>query len=132
MRSASIFYHNGILGLFAPSILLHWCYKGFSLLGIEMMLRVLFLALILSTTALLATETLAVNKQAQKQKSQQEVKKHISSKQAAKLVQRQYGGKVLKVNKQKNNASYKVKIVRPNGQVISKKVNAKTGKIEKH
>lgn len=57
-------------------------------------------------------------------------KKVTSSKQAAKIVQSKYGGKVLKVNKQKNNTDYKVKIVKPNGQVVSKKVNAKTGKIE--
>ena len=59
-------------------------------------------------------------------------KKVTSSKQAAKIVQKKYGGKVLKVNKQKNNNGYKVKIVKPNGQVVSKKVNAKTGKIEKN
>ena len=58
--------------------------------------------------------------------------KITSSKQAAKLVKKKYGGKVLKVNKQKNNTGYKVKIVKPNGQVVSKKVNAKTGKIEKN
>lgn len=58
--------------------------------------------------------------------------KVTSSKQAAKIVQKKFGGKVLKVNKQKNNSGYKVKIVKPNGQVVSKKVNAKTGKIEKN
>jgi len=57
-------------------------------------------------------------------------KKVNSSKQAANIVKKQYGGKVLKVNKQKNDR-YKVKFVKPNGQVVSKKVNAKTGKIEK-
>ncbi|PKI14933.1 hypothetical protein CXF71_13860 [Colwellia sp. 12G3] len=62
----------------------------------------------------------------------QDNKKVTSSKQAAKIVQKQYGGKVLKVNKQKNNGGYKVKIVKPNGQVVSKKVDAKTGKIEKN
>lgn len=58
-------------------------------------------------------------------------KKVTSSAQAAKIVQKQHGGKVLKVNKQKNKTYYIVKIVKPNGQVVSKKVNAKTGKIEK-
>ncbi len=56
-------------------------------------------------------------------------KKVISSKQAAKIVQKKYGGKILKINKQKNNV-YKIKIVKPNGQVVSKKVNATTGKIQ--
>ncbi len=59
-------------------------------------------------------------------------KKVTNSKQAAKIVQKKFGGKVLKVNKQKNNTGYKVKIVKSNGQVVSKKVNAKTGKIEKN
>ncbi len=68
------------------------------------------------------SDTWAADKQASK--------KVTSSKQAAKLVQKKYGGKVLKVNKQKNNSGYKVKIVKPNGQVVSKSVNAKTGKIE--
>lgn len=52
-----------------------------------------------------------------------------NSHQAASLVKKQYGGKVLKVNKQKSN--YKVKILKPNGHVVSKQVNATTGKIKK-
>ena len=89
-----------------------------------MMLRVLLLTLLMNVSALSATAALAADKQGSK--------KVTSSKQAAKIVQKQYGGKVLKVNKQKNNGGYKVKIVKPNGQVVSKKVNAKTGKIEKN
>jgi uncharacterized membrane protein YkoI len=85
-----------------------------------MKLRVILLTLLLS----IASSALAIDKQANK--------KITSSQQAAKIVQKQYGGKVLKVNKQKNNAGYKVKIVKPNGHVVSKKVNAKTGKIEKN
>ena len=54
----------------------------------------------------------------------------ISSKQAAEIVQKKYGGKVLKVKKQSNNGSYKVKMVTANGQVISKSVNSTTGMIE--
>lgn len=88
-----------------------------------MMLRVLFLTLLISGCCI-ATDALAADKHGHK--------KVTSSKQAAKIVQKKYGGKVLKVNKQKNNTSYKVKIVKPNGQVVSKKVNAKTGKIEKN
>jgi uncharacterized membrane protein YkoI len=64
--------------------------------------------------------------------AQQVNKKVISAKQAAKIVQNQYGGKVLKVSKTKSNNGFKVKIVKPNGQVVSKRVNAKTGKIEKN
>lgn len=90
-----------------------------------MMLRVLLFTLLISVFTL-STATLAANTQTNAQKKQQA----ISSQQAAKLVKKRYGGKVLNVKKQKNNSAYKVKIVKPNGQVISKKVNAKTGKIE--
>ena len=89
-----------------------------------MMLRILLLTLLMNLSAFSAAPAFAADKHGNK--------KVISSKQAAKIVQEQYGGKVLKVNKQKNNKSYKVKIVKPNGQVVSKKVNAKTGKIEKN
>ncbi|PKG81040.1 hypothetical protein CXF85_19965 [Colwellia sp. 75C3] len=89
-----------------------------------MMLRVLLLTLLICVGTFSTTAAVAANTQANK--------KVTSSKQAAKIVQKQYGGKVLKVNKQKNKTGYKVKIVKPNGQVVSKKVNAKTGKIEKH
>ncbi|GAA5140839.1 PepSY domain-containing protein [Thalassotalea piscium] len=66
-----------------------------------------------------------INSQAE-QKSNKTVK---NSRQAASVVKKQYGGKVLRVNKQKSD--YKVKILKPNGHVISKKVDAKTGKIKK-
>jgi uncharacterized membrane protein YkoI len=88
-----------------------------------MMLRVLLLTLLIFLGTFSTTTAVAANTQANK--------KVTSSKQAA-IVQKQYGGKVLKVNKQKNKTGYRVKIVKPNGQVVSKKVNAKTGKIEKH
>lgn len=89
-----------------------------------MKLPVFLLALFMSVLTLNASDAWSAEKQANK--------KVTSSKQAAKIVQKKYGGKVLKVNKQKNNAGYRVKIVKPNGQVVSKKVNAKTGKIEKN
>ncbi|KGJ96881.1 PepSY domain-containing protein [Colwellia psychrerythraea] len=89
-----------------------------------MKLPVFLLVLLMSVLTLSAGDAWSVEKTVNK--------KVTSSKQAAKIVQNKYGGKVLKVNKQKNNGSYKVKIVKPNGQVVSKKVNAKTGKIEQH
>ncbi|PKH88622.1 PepSY domain-containing protein [Colwellia sp. Bg11-28] len=92
-----------------------------------MMLRVLLFTLFISLIAL-STTAVAADTQANAQKKQ----KAISSQQAAKLVKKRYGGTVLNVKKQKNNTAYKVKIVKPNGQVVSKKVNAKTGKIEKN
>jgi uncharacterized membrane protein YkoI len=91
------------------------------------MLRVLLFTLFISLIAL-STTAVAADTQANAQKKQ----KAISSQQAAKLVKKRYGGTVLNVKKQKNNTAYKVKIVKPNGQVVSKKVNAKTGKIEKN
>ncbi|MEY8200365.1 MAG: PepSY domain-containing protein [Colwellia sp.] len=92
-----------------------------------MMLRAILLTLFISFTAF-STIAMAADRQAHAQKKQQT----ISSQQAAKLVKKRYGGTVLKVRKQKNNRAYRVKIVKPNGQVVSKRVNAKTGKIEKN
>lgn len=85
-----------------------------------MKFRIILLTFLIAVTSFYSIDACANNK------------KVTSSKQAAKIVQKKYGGKVLKVNKQKNNEGYKVKIVKPNGQVVSKKVNAKTGKIEKN
>lgn len=84
------------------------------------MLRILLITLLISVFAFSVAEVVAADN-----------KKQISSQQAAKAVKQRYGGTVLKVQKQKNDNAYKVKIVKPNGQVISKKVNAKTGNIEK-
>ena len=88
-----------------------------------MMLRALLFSLLIVGT-FVTTDVVAADKDGNK--------KVTSLKQAAKIVQKKFGGKVLKVNKQKNNTGYKVKIVKSNGQVVSKKVNAKTGKIEKN
>ena len=83
------------------------------------MLRVILLTLFISLCASSTTIAMAANS-----------KKSISSQQAASVVKKRYGGTILKVQKEKS--TYKVKIVKPNGQVISKKVNARTGKIEKN
>jgi len=50
-----------------------------------------------------------------------------STKQAAQLAQRRFGGKVLKVKSKKSG--YKVKLIKKNGHIISVFVNAKSGKI---
>ncbi|MBU2870016.1 PepSY domain-containing protein [Colwellia sp. E2M01] len=81
-----------------------------------MILRVLLLTLLISACALSTPNALAAKSP-----------KTISSQQAAKIVQSHFGGKILKV--QKVNNIYKVKIVKANGQVTSKKVNASTGQI---
>ena len=81
-----------------------------------MILRVILLTLLISVGAFSSTVAMATESQAT-----------ISSQQAARIVQSRYGGKILKVQKVSNG--YKVKIVKPNGQVMSKKVNASTGQI---
>jgi len=54
-----------------------------------------------------------------------------NSQQAAQIVKARLGGKVLKVTKNKGNgqASYRVKLVKKDGHVVSVLVNAKTGKL---
>ena len=52
-----------------------------------------------------------------------------NSKQAAKVVTRRFGGKVLKVQKKK--LGYRVKLIKKNGHIVSVYVDAKTGKIKK-
>jgi uncharacterized membrane protein YkoI len=50
-----------------------------------------------------------------------------SSKQAAKVAQSRFGGKVLKIEKKKSG--YRVKLIK-NGQIVSVYVDAKTGKLK--
>jgi len=54
-----------------------------------------------------------------------------SSQQAAQLVKNRFGGKVLKVNKQKVNghSGYRVKLLKNNGHVVSVLVDAQSGRI---
>ncbi|MBL4823231.1 MAG: hypothetical protein JKX90_06890 [Colwellia sp.] len=62
--------------------------------------------------------------------NQQSTKQQVrikSTKQAAQLAQRRFGGKVLKVRTQKTG--YKVKLIKKDGHIISVFVNAKSGKI---
>jgi len=66
--------------------------------------------------------TMKVNQQSSKQKVP--VK---SAKRAAQLAQSRFGGKVLKVQKQKSG--YRVKLIKKNGHVIAVFVDAKSGRI---
>jgi len=54
-----------------------------------------------------------------------------SSQQAAQLVKNRFGGKVLKVSKQKVNghSGYKVKLLKKSGHVVSVLVDAQSGRI---
>ncbi|UUO25517.1 PepSY domain-containing protein [Colwellia sp. M166] len=57
--------------------------------------------------------------------------KSLSPQQAARIVKNKFGGKVLKVSNSgaKNNPSYRVKLLKDNGHVISVNVDAKSGRI---
>jgi len=61
-----------------------------------------------------------------KQKKANKIK---SSSQAARLVKSRTGGKVLKV-KNNGRSGYKVKVIKPNGHIISVTVDAKSGKMK--
>ena len=58
--------------------------------------------------------------------------KITSAQQAASIVMSRYGGKVLKVSKQKVNggSGYKVKLLKDNGQIISVVVDATSGRLK--
>ncbi len=73
----------------------------------------------------LATNTIKTNSQAKQQtKPQLRVK---SSKQAAQMAKGRFGGKVLKVQKQKSG--YRIKLIKNDGHIVSVYVDAKTGRI---
>ena len=57
--------------------------------------------------------------------------KSLSAQQAARIVKSKFGGKVLKVNNSgsKQNPSYRVKLLKDNGHVISVNVDAKSGRV---
>jgi len=67
-----------------------------------------------------------------KAKQQQSKLQVNSAKQAAKIVRKRVGGKVLKVKNQRVNGkrSYRVKVVKPNGHVTSVSVDAKSGRVK--
>jgi len=68
-----------------------------------------------------ATSTIKTNQHA---KAQLRVK---SSKQAAQMAKGRFGGKVLKVQKQKSG--YRVKLIKTDGHIVSVYVDAQTGRI---
>jgi len=69
----------------------------------------------------LSTNTVKTN-----QPSKQQLRVN-SSKQAAQMAKGRFGGKVLKVKKQKSG--YRVKLIKTDGHIISVYVDAKTGRI---
>jgi uncharacterized membrane protein YkoI len=60
------------------------------------------------------------------------VKAAISSQQAAQIVKNRFGGKVLKVTRSKssNKVTYRVKIVKSDGHVLTISVDGNTGQIK--
>ncbi|MCW8834683.1 MAG: PepSY domain-containing protein [Colwellia sp.] len=63
-------------------------------------------------------------------KANQQAKQRLavkSSKQAAQMAKGRYGGKVLKVQKQKSG--YRVKLIKNDGHIVSVFVDAKSGRI---
>ena len=69
----------------------------------------------------LSTNTVKAN-----QPSKQQLRVN-SSKQGAQMAKGRFGGKVLKVQKQKSG--YRVKLIKTDGHIISVYVDAKTGRI---
>ncbi|MGB1262930.1 MAG: PepSY domain-containing protein [Cognaticolwellia sp.] len=57
--------------------------------------------------------------------------KSLSAQQAARIVKSKYGGKVLKVKNSgsRNNPSYRVKLLKDNGHVISVSVDGRSGRV---
>ncbi|MFT5816219.1 MAG: putative membrane protein YkoI [Psychroserpens sp.] len=60
--------------------------------------------------------------------------KSISAQQAARIVKNKFGGKVLKVNNSgsKKKPSYRVKLLKGNGYIISVNVDARSGRVSRH
>lgn len=57
--------------------------------------------------------------------------KSLSAQQAARIVKNKFGGKVLKVSNSgsKSNPSYRVKLLKDNGHVISVNVDGQSGRV---
>ena len=57
--------------------------------------------------------------------------KSLNAQQAARIVKKKFGGKILKVNRSgsQKNPSYRVKLLKDNGHVISVNVDAQSGRI---
>lgn len=92
------------------------------------------LSLILATSTHLAfAEPRAGHQrtQGESQRNQEEVRARISAQQAAAIVQRQYGGKVMNVTtyKRKGNIIHGVKILQNSGHMRTVQVDGQTGAI---
>jgi uncharacterized membrane protein YkoI len=60
--------------------------------------------------------------------------KSLSAQQAARIVKNKFGGKVLKVHNRgsKKSPSYRVKLLKDNGHVISVNVDGRSGQVSGH
>ena len=91
-------------------------------------LSLIFLFAVTASMSAIAQGSLAFAistiKTSQQAKPQLRIK---SSKQAAQMVKARFGGKVLKVQKQKSG--FRVKLIKADGHIMSVYVDAKTGRI---
>ena len=106
------------------------------MLGDELMKQFSFLLLVIvflgsqASIALANSNDKQSNRQSTKQGSSSELRVK-SAQQAAQMVKRRYGGKVLKVSQTgfQGQVTYRVKLVKKDGHVISVAVNARTGQL---
>lgn len=80
-----------------------------------------FVSLSAHSNVVLGSNTIKANQESKQQLSVR------SSQQAAQMAKSRYGGKVLKVQKQKSG--YRVKLIKTNGHIVSVYVDAKTGRV---
>jgi uncharacterized membrane protein YkoI len=94
-------------------------------------MSVLFISLLTALSLFMVQPALAKSVNNDHRQSKKSTKL-ISSQQAISIVKRQYGGKVLKVNRINVNGrtSYKVKLLKKNGHIVSVLVNAQTGRVQ--
>ncbi|NMP31216.1 PepSY domain-containing protein [Thalassotalea sp. M1531] len=87
------------------------------------------LALVCVVISLLSVASYSANTApyADKKQNSQKHKKSISAGQAASMVKAKFGGKVLKV--QSSGNGYRVKILKPDGRIISVFVDGVSGRI---
>jgi len=95
--------------------------------------QLLILSVIASFLAFPVTATIAPNSLmiVKAKFGQSSNAKALSAQQAARIVKSKFGGKVLKVSNSgsENNPSYRVKLLKANGHVISVNVDAKSGRV---
>ena len=88
---------------------------------------VIFVLLVIFPTFIGAVNV-AQAKEKGRQAEQSNKRSKISAQQAASIVKSRFGGKVLKV--QSSGNGYRVKLVKPDGRILSVSVDGQTGRIK--